>query len=173
MRCTAWAWDRPEAVGESFYTGVSSPSSTKNKSSSKVMQMSSYQASSVKDRKECTALVSDFYVSLGTFATPHGFTQEIQNRYANLSAIKKTLLEHTAYKSLYPECIEEMDKDESKVMFNVFANLYPNGHLQDNAQTRDLSKTLFEGCKSYSDPTLGSTAKSDATMFCEYTEWIS
>ena len=172
LNSEASEWKRPEAVRDSFYLAASCSSPTDDSSPTKAVVQSAYQESFIKNREECTALISKFYTSLGTFATPHGFTQEAQRRYADFSGIKKTLLKHTAYKSLHSECIDEMKEDESIVMFNMFANLYPNGQLQDNAQTRDLSKTLFEGCKSYSDPTIGPTAKSPKTMRCEYTEWI-
>lgn len=172
LKSEASAWKRPEAVRDSFYLAKSSPSSTGDSSPPKVVAHSAYQESFIKNCEDCTALISKFYTSLGTFATPHGLTQEAQRRYADFSAIKRTLLKHTAYRSLHSECMAEMKEDESTVMVNMFANLYPNGQLQDNAQTRDLSKTLFEGCKSYSDPTIGPTAKSDATMLCEYAEWI-
>jgi len=173
MKRAASAWKRPEAVRKSFYLAESSSSSFEDSSPIKPVVQSSYQKSSIKDRMECTALISRFYTSLGDFATPHGFTQEAQRRYADFSAVRNTLEEHTAYQDLWLQCTEKMEKDEDTVMFNVFANLYPDGYLQDNAQIRKLSRTLFEECKSYSDPTLGPTAKSDATMFCEYTEWIS
>ena len=173
MKSEASAWKRPEAVRNSFYLAESFSSSFEHSSPIKPAVQSSYQKSSIKDQMECTALISKFYTSLGTFATPHGFTQEAQSRYAEFSAVKNTLKKHTAYQDLWLQCTEKMENDEDTVMFNVFANLYPDRYLQDNAETRDLSKILFEECESYSNPTLGPTVKSDATMFCEYTEWIS